>query len=441
MRSVIVCLLVLIWFSNPVRSQFVGHVTQGAWRDDGEFWYAALSCSGNKCVALGLGINGGDLIFLRSSDGGDTWKLQDSFRVSGTWFESPNLATFVRIDSLNIVAFGRSDTIYRTTDDGVTWHEQHIPTTGGIDDISFSNPNEGYLVITGINADTVFQTSDGGETWVESPLTLNAPIANCHVDSHRAYSLFRYGLGTVYTTSDNWISVDSTKPIVDRSLASHYVFSHCVFSGKDTLIAFGNYLNEHTTPYPLIARTTNAGQDWTFVYDDTVTFTANVHALSDIGRDTIVAGTSGQPGLLMSTDRGRSWQPKTLVCKDTNAILATNAGIGLNAQGSVVGSYGFGKLSSSLIVASQAPLVVQWRENNVANNFYPNPATSFVTVSTRSQASVHFFNLLGREVLSGQMCGGERIFDMSQLPSGVYSVFINYNGGGNTIGSIIVERK
>lgn len=444
--GLLLAILACSCLASGARAQFVAQVTQRDRFGNNSVWYPAVFCQGNNCVALAIGgVDGfpapkSKFFFLRSIDGGFTWRVADSsnFRVADGWYANPDIARFIGIDSQHIILVGRSDTIFETSDGGDSWRAMNLPTARGISDISFSDSRKGFLVTSG-TVDSMMATSDGGEHWNVAPLPVRvlSGVAQCHDYGEGKKRLFEYYYGRVYSTRDNWQTVDSTAPIVaDSSIRNEFGFGHCSFGGGDTIFAYGNYFYRYPSikPYaPLIAKTIDGGQNWSIVYDDTGRINGSVHTLSDIQRDTILAGLSQSPGgVLMSTDRGISWRAEMIVCSDSDFIPATNAGIGFTNQGDLVGAFGFGEILSTLIVGQRAAAGVRQVQNG-GPIVYPNPVANVVRIildlpDSRTQVSI--VNSLGTVIAHFETHGKESItWDTHSVPNGTYFVRYVVTGG------------
>ncbi len=112
---------------------------------------------------------------FRSFDGGANWVEYSNF-TAGTSL-GQNL-TEIEFPSRNIgYAAGSRDTIWKTTDAGVTWFKLPLPTPGITPQITYSDmfaldDNTVFLVGTGFPRQVAFKTTDGGNTWVD--ITSNA---------------------------------------------------------------------------------------------------------------------------------------------------------------------------------------------------------------------------------------------------------------------------
>ncbi|MDP4198852.1 MAG: T9SS type A sorting domain-containing protein [Bacteroidota bacterium] len=442
----------LAGFASPTRAQFICHVADGFIGQDSQssYWYTALSCKGNNVVVAAdvignIGLDTGYyLAFLFSTDGGKSWRVERQGLPVPTWDHAPNVSTIERIDSLNMLAFGDSDLLVRTTDAGATWQVLVSPTKHILEGMSFSDASHGMLLA----ADTVqgtYVTSDGGVSW--SPVAFTRIYGwRGHDYGNGRYAIFAYGSGVLYTTKDNWNTVDSSGPIVtDSSRTREYVFGNCSFGAGDTMLAYGSRYCS-LGRYPCIARTTDGGKQWTMVHDDTssIWYSGLVYYFSDIDRDTILAGWSYNPGKVMwSTNRGATWKPDTLIVDNSGFSGYRNVGIGLNAEGKLLSAY-LDQYSSWLIVGQRANASVNTGlvgDAEVA--LYPNPAATMITLTGSILGGrLHLLDILGREVMSRSIpMDGTITLDVAQLPRGMYEVMIERDGQMIPVGKVALVGK
>ncbi|HET6995918.1 MAG TPA: gliding motility-associated C-terminal domain-containing protein [Chitinophagaceae bacterium] len=111
---------------------------------------------------------------FRSFDGGLTWTEYSNF-TAGTLAQ-----TFTEVEfpsKTTGYAAGSRDTIWKTTDAGVTWFKLPLPTPGVTPQITYSDMvavDNNTVIITGngFPRSVVFKTTDGGNTWAD--ITSNA---------------------------------------------------------------------------------------------------------------------------------------------------------------------------------------------------------------------------------------------------------------------------
>lgn len=103
----------------------------------------------------------------RSINGGSTWSVYSGFTV-GTL--QPNLTEIEFPTRLIGYAAGARDTIYKTTDGGLTWNKLPLPTPGVTPQITYRDmfaldANTVFIVGNGFPRRFVYRTTDGGATW------------------------------------------------------------------------------------------------------------------------------------------------------------------------------------------------------------------------------------------------------------------------------------
>jgi hypothetical protein len=426
-RIAVIVAIVCATLVSSARAQIQVHVTRSDNVGQDWYWYTALACDKNLCMAAAVystgsfGGNPAHVVFLRSLDGGLTWSLQDPGLESRAWNNTRKIRTIKIVDSLTVIAFGDSNLVVETTDGGETWSQQTLVTTHPIEDISFSSPMDGILVAAD-TAHGTYLTSDGGQHW--RSISFVRPYGwICHAYGNGMYRIFKYETGEVYTTRNNWNTFDSTGPIHINVSSGGFVFGKVSFGVGDTMLAYGNYLNYDGDPFPCIARTSNGGSTWALVYFDTLLHHGAISHFTSVDRDTIIAvGSANVLTVLRSFDNGQSWKFDTITSDDSDFDGLINYGLGLNAAGDLVGTwssvYGFvstlvvGQLEKSSVVCNlQSPTLF----------LYPNPATTFLTISDAPAGrGLHILDMLGR-VVGDDLQAEEHVqFNISSLPSGVY---------------------
>jgi gliding motility-associated-like protein len=119
---------------------------------------------------------------FRSTNAGATWSTYSGFPV-GTLAQ--NLTDIEFPTRLVGYASGNRDTIYKTTDGGVTWNKLPLPYPGVTPQIQYRDmyaldANTVFLVGIGFPRKVVIRTTDGGATWTDitGNITTVYPVGN-----------------------------------------------------------------------------------------------------------------------------------------------------------------------------------------------------------------------------------------------------------------------
>ncbi len=275
---------------------------------------------------------------------GDAGTIMISPDIGATWivqyieqFQYLSINSICFIDSLNGYLGGGTGFVYKTTDGGNTWNEQHSGTTAWVNTIYFSSLNVGYVACSnGI----IVKTIDGGANWT----TLNFPSTRSVKDiyfknDNQGFALADQG-GIYYTTDGGNTWVQEVLFGITQRAASIQAFNDSTIyvTGHDTLTFIyktfdsgttwnrtqattGSYINKScftsldtgfacvgTTPK--LARTTDGGLSWVFNWVTTGIWYQNLRSVDIINSNYIMSSlTNGM--LLKSTDFGNSWIPLT----------------------------------------------------------------------------------------------------------------------------------
>jgi gliding motility-associated-like protein len=105
----------------------------------------------------------------RSTNAGATWTTYSGFSVGSL---AQNLTDIEFPTRLIGYASGNRDTIYKTTDGGITWNKLPLPNPGVTPQISYRDmfaldANTVFLVGNGFPRKVVIKTTDGGATWTD----------------------------------------------------------------------------------------------------------------------------------------------------------------------------------------------------------------------------------------------------------------------------------
>ena len=119
---------------------------------------------------------------FRSTNAGATWSTYSGFPVGSL---AQNLTDIEFPTSLIGYAAGNRDTIYKTTDGGLTWNKLPLPYPGVTPQIQYRDmyaldANTVFLVGIGFPRKVVIKTTDGGATWTDitGNITTVYPVGN-----------------------------------------------------------------------------------------------------------------------------------------------------------------------------------------------------------------------------------------------------------------------
>ena len=136
-----------------------------------------------------------------------------SLRDRRPWATGPTL-TSRTLDDVSFVvpthgwAVGEAGTVLRTTDGGETWRVQDVGTTANLNAVAAVSQGRGYIVGAG---GLVLVSTDTGASWTPKPIPttdrlvdVQAPLAS---DTTFAYVLGEHGLWVTHDAGDDWTSM------------------------------------------------------------------------------------------------------------------------------------------------------------------------------------------------------------------------------------------
>lgn len=371
--------------------------------------------------------------FTRTTNGGTTWTA-GTINLGDPTLEinniSPVSATTAWVSAIiNIGAPNPTDgvgSIFKTTDGGDTWIPQltqgfQIAGSSFLNGVHFFNANVGIAygdpVGSGSGEFEVWRTTDGGNTWTQvAASALPNPASGEYGYNNTPIAVgnslwFTTNKGNLYRTTDAGVTWNKyLAPLTDFGAALPANSGSVHFSTENNgylLKTSGTVTNPVYTYYT----TTNGGQSWS----TGTTFTGTRKILNYIpGTNTIVATSQADTvGTSISTDNGATWtdlEPGGITQRGASAFLNISTGWCSGFSGPNAGIF---KLS--------APLSV---DNHSSAKFkvYPNPATSFVTISATDVDSykLSVTDLSGKTVMTKSLNGMENNVDISALSTGTY---------------------
>ena len=302
-------------------------------------------------------VSGSRSTFLRTVDGGTTWKL-DSIAPT-TWMPDTVRALDLRdihaFDANTAVAISAGPAeagqakIFRTTDGGVTWTTVFTTSLKGVffDAVSFWDAKHGIVMSDPVDGKLfLLTTDDGGKTWNRvSPDGFPAMLP-----SEAAFAASGTCLA-VQGSSDAWIgtggaaiarvfhSTDRGRtwtvaetPIHSGDGGAAGIFSVAFSDARRGIVVGGNY-SQPRTPFLNVALTLDGGATWRAAAGPTPPgYLSAVAYVPETNARTLVA--VGLVGTAVSTDAGDHW-----VMTDTLGYNAV-AFVGVFDAGWAVGDRG-----------------------------------------------------------------------------------------------------
>jgi len=389
---------------------------------------------------------------------------------------SQNLYSVFFTDSLYGWAVGDSGTIIQTTDGGNTWLLQDSQTTNSIVTVFFLNRNMGWASAFNYSAPpygtTLLKTTNGGTTWTSSLYPEENKFITC---IHYFDSLHGWMGGKPHAlveTNDGgniW-----TQAAIDTSTLAFFPVLKLAFLDEQIGFACGGIFDIAG----VIWRTDNGGDLW-HALDASQAPADEVHALHIFDALNIM-GAGGDPdygygvGMIRSSDGGVNWEYDEigiqglafdLDFRNANEVWAPLGPlrkmiVSMNASatwtevptpdstaiydvmftdslhGHAVGNDGAVLKYIPPVVPGVIPLPSPV-DDGITCSVYPNPVVSGSRFKVQGSISGHItltlFGLPGYEiatVFNGEFPGGEQLipFDGTELPAGLYLYQLRIDG-------------
>ncbi len=367
--------------------------------------------------------------FSKTSDAGLTWE-SGSINVG----EPVNLAianiTAVSETTAWVAAFPPGTTVpatqgvFKTVNGGATWTRQ---ATAAFTTASFTNFvyfwDENNGVCMGDKRGGYFEiytTTNGGTTWVRTP------------SANIAASTGQYGYTGKYFVQGNtiWFGTETGELMRSTNKGLNWTkiatpitdFGSATSNGEFTFKDDNNGVLQQTVSNVFYV-TTNGGTTWTTQATTGMFWGAIAYA----GSGMLVSGGSSDDnfGSSYSLDNGVTWTGIDLFSH--TSLNFKNATLGYGG-GFTVDEIEGGVFKFNNTLANE-------EFNSTKFKVYPNPATSFVTISTEGfdAYSLKVTDVTGKMIVTRDFNGAENTLDISSYTAGVYFFEINSDNKSETI--------
>jgi|GEM_PF-3601331 photosystem II stability/assembly factor-like uncharacterized protein len=357
-------------------------------------------------------------LLLRSSNGGQTWRLT----------EYPTLGGFRDIsvvDSNHVWCSGTNNTLVEIRDNGNTFvsHKVIADSTATLGEVSFNQTGRGFVpVVSSFTlADSSRRTTDGGQTWLPwSPTPADLWLSGIIQVSQDTFYVGASYLDTrILRTTDGGNTYEVVSPIVDQG--GRFTGS-CRLDSRHMWMSTPSYLWYYE--YQPVA---NQAPQFTCSISDSVAYIDSLYSVSLTAIDP--DNDSLQYSLLQA--------PSFLQVDSLTGVISCRPKAGDSGSYTVSamvsdGRGGYDTLTFNLKVDRLTG--VEQIENNVPTQFslsqnYPNPFNPQTTIeyslAKSEQVSLKVYDMLGREaaeLVSGRQSAGtyRASFNGTNLPSGMY---------------------
>ena len=296
-------------------------------------------------------ISGSRATFVRTTDGGMTWKV-DSIAGKGTL----DLRDIHAFDARNAVAISAGEAekgmanILRTADGGVTWTVAYTTDMKGVffDAISFWDAKHGIVMSDPVdNRLFLLTTEDGGKTWsrvdpkgIPQMLEGEAAFAasgTCLTVEGKSNAWIATGgaaVARVFRSTDRgrtWTAAATPLHSGDGGAAG--AFSVAFTDSKHGIVVGGNYSKPHE-PYVNVALTEDGGATWKQPTGATPPgyLSAVTYLPKSKGRELVAVGLVGTA---RSSDGGNTWAMIDTVGYNAVAFGSRDRGFAVGDRGRV----------------------------------------------------------------------------------------------------------
>lgn len=370
--------------------------------------------------------------FTRTTNGGSTWTPgiinvgNPALGINGI---SPISATTAWVSAVNGTD-GSGSCIYKTSDGGASWQQQNasgfIAAASFVNFVHFFDANNGFSAGDPINGEfEIYRSTNGGSTWTLVP---GANIPNPQSGE------YGYNGGNVVVGNTIWLPTNKGRILKSTDSGATWTVTQAPltdFGGttQSGRLAFsdvnnGCLLKTVGTTYTFYT-TTNGGTTWSAG----TPFTGTYRILTYVPGTTTLVATSqatGASGSAYSSNNGTTW---------TTIDSGTQRGASAFLNGSTGWCAGFSSTPSIDGVFKLNGTLANNQFNATSFKIYPNPTSSFVTISTEQLDSFNLkiADLTGKVMMIKDYSGMENNVDISSFAKGIYFFEIKSGNKSETI--------
>lgn len=230
-------------------------------------------------IVIGVSLDGN----ARTTDGGNTWSLVNTFRS--------DLYRFSFCDSMNGLVIVTNNWAYFTNDGGNTFYEADWtpPIVGHLSSNDYLMLDKNTIITIGRNG-TIVKSVDSGKTWKKyNGFNFNNSLNS--ITSINKYKYFACGqVGKIVRTTDGGDTWTETDLLINNDLKKIYFINELVGFAGGT--------------YGMLVRTTDGGNEWTILKTGLLFPIIDIHFFSNtLG---YVVTSAGE--IARTNDGGDSWE-------------------------------------------------------------------------------------------------------------------------------------
>jgi photosystem II stability/assembly factor-like uncharacterized protein len=312
-------------FSDPDRAWIVGYGGRiGRSEDGGQTWREMSNSDHVQPTSLDFvddrhgWLVGGYGEIEHTTNGGASWQRQQST-------DSTHLVAVDFVDADYGWVVGFNGTILSTTDGGNHWQRLTTSATEWLEEVAFADRFTGWVAgFRGNGTSLVYQTTDGGLTWSEQqiPTTRTVRGLTC-VDPLHAWAAVEDA--AILRTTDGgrqWIST----PLPSRNVTTRDI---AFVDRMNGMVAVQSSSSDYSDPG--IFRTTDGGETWTVSADRSKFYSLS---MVDAGHGYAIGygyypnqGTFFRySGVWMTADHGIHWEPFSRYSGNALKFVSTRSG-------------------------------------------------------------------------------------------------------------------